>query len=295
MRRNSELFPDNMSSIRERMREERVDPAARRNEAVNMALIEAGLRIAGSRNPSLIGAIGEGALPAVQGYGQQLGQIRTEQRQARQDELELAKQEINRQFAVGQISASEHRNLTSEVGANNRLRQQLASQAAISARAEAAADRRFEREIAGRRETARLEGRMSFDEFMALPEDQRRNYLDFHGRGRADVAGAAPTLATVTRDLRELRTRLSELGPEPPQTSGLFGRANPAYARWQQESTALRNQITDAEALQRSMEDILRAGGRGRTQSSGGARPQDTTVAPTAPNSENRPDPLGLR
>jgi len=286
MRRNAELFPDNMGTIRDRIREERVDPAARRGEAANMALIEAGLRIAGSRNPSLIGAIGEGALPAVQGYNQQLGQIRTEQRQARQDELELAKQEINRQFAVGQISASEHRNLTSEVGLNNRMRQQLAAQAAISARSDAAADRRYDREIAGRRETARLEGRMSFDDFMALPEDQRRNYLEFHGRGRSDVAGAAPTLAAATRELQNLRTRLADLGPEPSRTTGWMGNSNPAHARWEQESAALRAQITDAEALSRAMEEILRTGGRGRTQASG---------VTATPNATNPSDPFGLR
>jgi len=148
MQQNAALFPDGMGSIRERMREERVDPAARRNEAVNMALIEAGLRIAGSRNPSLIGAIGEGALPAVQSYGQQLGQIRGEQREARRDELELAKQETNRQFAIGQISAAEYRsrmeniNRTLQVnamerGANARL---VASENAADRRAAAAAE-----------------------------------------------------------------------------------------------------------------------------------------------------------
>ena len=138
MRRNAELFPDNMSGIRSQMREDRVDPAARRNEAVNMALIEAGLRIAGSRNPSLIGAIGEGALPAVQSYGQQLGQIRGEQRQSRQDELELAKQEVTRQYAIGQISASEYRGLITEAAQNARLRQQLVAQGIQSERAIAA-------------------------------------------------------------------------------------------------------------------------------------------------------------
>ncbi len=108
-RENEGLFSDGIAGLRERAREERVDPEARRNQAVNMALIEAGLRIASSRNPSLMGAIGEGALPAVQSYNQQLGQIRTEQREARRDELEMAKQELNRQFSIGQISATQYR------------------------------------------------------------------------------------------------------------------------------------------------------------------------------------------
>lgn len=144
--RNRGLFPDTMAPLRERMQQDRVDPAARRGEALNMALIEAGLRIAGSRNPSLAGAIGEGAAPAVQSYGQQLGQIRTEQRQALRDEAELAKQEVNRQFAIGQISAAEHRNLIAEIGANARA---AAAERAASIRAgaaESAADRRAQAE-----------------------------------------------------------------------------------------------------------------------------------------------------
>ena len=144
--RNRGLFPDTMAPLRERMQQDRVDPAARRGEALNMALIEAGLRIAGSRNPSLAGAIGEGATPAVQSYGQQLGQIRTEQRQALRDEAELAKQEVNRQFAIGQISAAEHRNLIAEIGANTRA---AAAERAASIRAgaaETAADRRAQAE-----------------------------------------------------------------------------------------------------------------------------------------------------
>jgi hypothetical protein len=144
--RNRGLFPDTMAPLRERMQQDRVDPAARRGEALNMALIEAGLRIAGSRNPSLAGAIGEGATPAVQSYGQQLGQIRTEQRQALRDEAELAKQEVNRQFAIGRISAAEHRNLIAEIGANARA---AAAERAASIRAgaaETAADRRAQAE-----------------------------------------------------------------------------------------------------------------------------------------------------
>ena len=141
-RQNQGLFADGIGALRERAQQERVDPAARRSEAVNMALIEAGLRIAGSRNPSLVGAIGEGALPAVQSYGQQLGQIRAEQREARRDELELAKQELNRQFAVGQISATEFRTRMDNVNANLRA---ASAERAASIRAgasEAAADRR---------------------------------------------------------------------------------------------------------------------------------------------------------
>lgn len=193
MRRNEELFPNAMGGIRERMREERVDPAARRNEAVNMALIEAGLRIAGSRNPSLIGAIGEGALPAVQGYGQQLGQIRTEQRQARQDELELAKQEVNRQFAIGQISAAEHRNTISELGANARLRHQLAAEAIRSERANAA-----QAAIADRQAAAQTSITNRAIQIEEMRERRNREAAERQEEARARAAIAAD----VTRQLQ---------------------------------------------------------------------------------------------
>ena len=207
-RENQGLFADGIGALRERAQQERVDPAARRNEAVNMALIEAGLRIAGSRNPSLVGAIGEGALPAVQSYGQQLGQIRTEQRQARQDEMELAKQELNRQFAVGQISASELRARLAEVSADRRLSAQLAQQGAIAARQERSAEDRLNRDLTARREQARLEGRMSFAEYMALPAEQREFYDRMHGRGRADVAGLSEAMRTVQQSITEIQRQI---------------------------------------------------------------------------------------
>jgi len=193
MRRNEELFPNAMGGIRDRMREERVDPAARRGEAVNMALIEAGLRIAGSRNPSLAGAIGEGALPAVQSYGQQLGQIRTEQRQARQDELELAKQEVNRQFAIGQISAAEHRNTISELGANARLRHQLAAEAIRSERANAA-----QAAIADRQAAAQTSITNRAIQIEEMRERRNREAAERQEEARARAAIAAD----VTRQLQ---------------------------------------------------------------------------------------------
>jgi hypothetical protein len=178
--RNEGLFSDGIAALRNRANEERVDPVARRNEAVNMALVEAGLRIAGSRNPSLIGAIGEGGLPAVQSYQQQLGQIRQEQRESRRDELEMAKQELNRQFAIGQISAAEYRSLIAEAGANRRLAAQLASQGANQGRAIAA-------------ETARTE--------------------------RAFLSTVPGMVSEIGREIRPLRARLAELGPEPPENA----------------------------------------------------------------------------
>jgi hypothetical protein len=104
---SSVQFADRLSPLFARMQEGRVDPAARRNEAMNMALIEAGLRIASSRNPSLAGAIGEGAAPAVQAYSQQLGQIRQDQRQDLRDELQGALAQNQNDYYRGRLSQQE--------------------------------------------------------------------------------------------------------------------------------------------------------------------------------------------
>lgn len=58
---------------------QRTDPAARRSEATNIALLEAGLRIAGSNNPNAIGALSEGAA-ALPGFARQMSEIRRDQR-----------------------------------------------------------------------------------------------------------------------------------------------------------------------------------------------------------------------
>lgn len=58
---------------------QRTDPEARRSEATNMALIEAGLRVAGSQSPHFATAVAEAA-PALQGYSRALGDIRKDQR-----------------------------------------------------------------------------------------------------------------------------------------------------------------------------------------------------------------------
>jgi len=287
MRQNAALFPDGMGGIRDRMREERVDPAARRNEAINMALIEAGLRIAGSNNPSLVGAIGEGALPAVQGYSQQLGQIRSEQRQARQDELELAKQETNRQFAIGQISAAEYRSRMDNINANLRANAQERGANARAAALEAGADRRAAAAAASAEASDRRRGFITPEEYSRMTPEERETFRELRGMGRpADVAGSQGVLRTVTTDLRDLRTRLSELNSsEPSRTTGIWGRDNPAYARWLQEKAAIEAQIADQERLRRFHEGVLQTGRAGAQASSTTARP----------NATNPSDPFGLR
>lgn len=206
-RRNEGLFPDSIAALRNRAQEDRIDPAARRNEALNMALIEAGLRIASSRNPNLIGAIGEGALPAVQSYGQQVDRMRQEQRQARQDELEMAKQEIERQFRVGQISVAEYNALMREAGENRRLAASLSAQGAATSRAIASQEAQNARAIAAQ-------------------EAQTQRTL---------ISSLPPMIGETRRQIADIQARMSTLGPEPPQTvTGPFGgtRPNPRYETW---------------------------------------------------------------
>jgi hypothetical protein len=284
MRRNAALFPDNMSGIRSQMREDRVDPAARRNEAVNMALIEAGLRIAGSRNPSLIGAIGEGALPAVQSYGQQLGQIRGEQRQSRQDELELAKQEVTRQYAIGQISASEHRSLITEAGQNARLRQQLAAQGATTDRMMQLEGMRDARAIELARQQAHRQGHYTPQEFAALSPEQQAHAREMRPTRPLDTANVASSLNRENAQIISLREELGSLREAPSQTT-LFGAPNPEFARWTARKADLEARLRTSTARASELDNIL-IYGRPRPGAGG---------ATTGRNAVDASDPFGLR
>ncbi len=268
--RNEGLIPDTTGELRQRLQQDRVDPAARRNEALNMALIDAGLRIASSRNPSLLGAIGEGAAPAVQGYTQQLGQVRQEQRQARQDELELAKQDASRRFAIGQLTANEYRGIVQDINAERRARQQMAAAAASAGRADAAADRRLERQSTLQREELQRRGYYTPQEFAALTPEQQASVREMRGMGRpADVSGIAPVLNRLERQYDTTLQALDALGPEPSRTRGMFGSENPAFAEYQRQSQTLRERLAEIERRRREYEGVL-MGGRGR-QPQGGA------------------------
>lgn len=285
MRRTGELFPDNMSGIRDRMREDRVDPAARRSEAVNMALIEAGLRIAGSRNPSLIGAIGEGALPAVQSYGQQLNQIRGEQRQSRQDELELAKQEVTRQFAIGQISSAEYRSRMENINANARIAAQERGADRRAGASEAAADRRYteqarrDERLAATRltaDTASRHGRGEYtpQEFAALsPEQQTFVRERFPASARSD-------LATQQEEARARAAIASNVAQSLRDPGTMEGTRAQLIAARRRENPENRNPVvTDADVENHLIQRALRlqqaasAYGRQGQQGSGGAAP----------------------
>ena len=294
--RNAGLFPDMMGGLRERMQKERIDPAARKNEAINLALVEAGLRMAASKNPSFLGAVGEGAAPAVQSYTQQAGQIRAEQRQGLRDEMDLAKQEITRQYMVGQISAAEHRNLTAEIGANNRLRAQLAGQAANTDRVIKAEELRTERalnledrraENAAQRQgdLLRQQGYYTAEEWNAMSPERRAAVEDMlrirRNEPRLDVAGITGEINTIQRTLPALRERLSTLGNAPPETRSTYlglgePRRNPAYDAWKTERDDLMRQIEANQSRLLQLQQINLTGRRGSVS--------ETQGQPSAPS-----------
>jgi hypothetical protein len=134
MRRLEAAFPNNLAALREELEKGRTNPQERRREAQNLALMEAGLRMAASKNPSFLGSIGEGATPAVQSYGQQLGQIRQDERQDIRDRFSLEQANLQRMYALGQISAAEYRSRVAEAGANARAAAANETQRQISER-----------------------------------------------------------------------------------------------------------------------------------------------------------------
>lgn len=117
---NMARFPGLPADLEARMKAMRTKPEEERSKALNMSLIEAGLRMMASKNPSLLGSIGESAVPAVQSYAQQQAQIRKDQREDIKDELSVAQANLARAYYAGQITAAQYRTAVSELGANAR-------------------------------------------------------------------------------------------------------------------------------------------------------------------------------
>lgn len=138
--------PDQLRAMAEEVRRNRPSEGERRNEALNMALIEAGLRIAGSQSPHFAQALSEGAVPAVQGYTRAIGDIRKETREATKDELEVRMAQITNMYRAGQISASlynvERDSIDKELDRRNALqRANITAGSSAADRAEARKDR----------------------------------------------------------------------------------------------------------------------------------------------------------
>ena len=159
MERNLGMFPGIPQELMDRIRDSRTNEGDRRREAQNMALLEAGLRIAGSNNPNFLGAIGEGATPAAQTYAQQLNQIRQDRRADLQTDMAVAQADLQRRYMAGQISASELQRQTQMLMSREERASRLEAARiaaggadARASRAEEAANQRHQATMSGQRQ-----------------------------------------------------------------------------------------------------------------------------------------------
>jgi hypothetical protein len=210
MERNASLFPDTTADIRKQLSEMRTDPKARRDEALNMALMEAGLRIAASNNPRLAGAIGEGATPALQAYSQQTAQIRQDQRADIKDQLAIAQADLQRQYLNGQISGAELRARTQLLVAQMQERGANARAAATLARSDRA-------DVAGvpaamnatRSHLANLNTRL--ENLGAPPREQIGGGMFSSARPNPDYAAYMARRSAIEREIQESTNYMSTL------------------------------------------------------------------------------------
>jgi hypothetical protein len=271
MQRNMELIPGIPEELLNRLREGRTNEPERRRDAQNNALIEAGLRIAASNNPRLAGAIGEGALPAVQGYTQQRAQIRQDQRADLQSEMAAAQADIQRRYMAGQLSAAEYRSAMSEAGANERTRLQLAQQAAQHGSSQGAAESRFNRELAAQREARMARGEFTPQEYEAMSPERRALAAQIRETNRprnADTAGLAPAMTAIERRVAEAQTELANLGPRP--RPGTFNSRQEEIARWDAENRRITGDLERRRRQAETLFEQLTTGGRPRQNTPGG-------------------------
>lgn len=218
MERNLGMFPGIPQELMDRIKSSRTNEGDRRREAQNMALIEAGLRMASSNNPRLGAAFAEGAAPAVQSYGQQLSQIRQDQNADLTRDLAVAQQDLQRRYMAGQISASELQRQTQMLEIAARERQSLRTEAGAAGRAaasEARADARLTSQertaIAGREHTARMNAIRDINKEVGdiMGDTMRREAV----RSSLRQAGQpAPTDAQIMSTLR--RNAINRIFPD---------------------------------------------------------------------------------
>jgi hypothetical protein len=208
IRRLEDVFPNPAAGMAAELEKARINPGERRREAQNLALIEAGLRMMGNKNPSFLGAVGEAATPTVQTYAQQLGEIRKDARQDIRDRFELAKTEVNRQWMMGQIGAAEYRTRMQEIGAAQR---HAATEAGALARLQTQEANRVAaegRDAARAEATANRAAQQSLNE--ALRNPQLRQQVEERIRASRPRGDRAPV---TEREISEAITGLGFRGP----------------------------------------------------------------------------------
>lgn len=221
-----------------------VDGRARSNEALDMALISAGLRIAGSQSPHFAAALAEGATPAIQDYTNQRREIRSDQRADRAEGLAIANAQTSNDYRRGQLGATLAQ---IEAAERNSLRDN-------QTRLEAA---RIQASTAGAGAGAAASAQQRLIEWIGADPTRMATYQAMHGRDRADVAGIAPALNVLRQDIGALETRLEFPAPRNATPEVLAQRQG-----WE-------NQLRDLRArYSTGMERLM-----GDQRGAGGARP----------------------
>jgi hypothetical protein len=118
-----------LNSIMERMERERVNPATERENARNMALLQAGLAIAGGTSPHFAQNLA-GAIPAIQGYQTQMTNLRKEGRDELKAQFDLAKADVEAQYHQGMLTEHQRKTALDYLSnqETNAVRQRIATE-----------------------------------------------------------------------------------------------------------------------------------------------------------------------
>jgi hypothetical protein len=215
MRNYQQAFPSGLEGLRESLQRNRVNPEQRRREAQNLALVEAGLRMASSKNPSFLGSIGEGATPAVQSYAQQLGQIRQDERQDIRDRFSLEQANLQRMYALGQISAAEFRTRSAEAGASARAAAANETQRLIGERQATALESRERTAAATAEATAQRAMDAQLAQALRNPDLRQQTRMSLQAERSAQGNRTPVTEADISNAIVQLGIRPGVSSPQP--------------------------------------------------------------------------------
>ena len=111
------------------MERERVNPATERENARNMALLQAGLAIAGGTSPHFAQNLA-GAIPAIQGYQTQVTNLRKEGRDELKAQFDLAKADVEAQYHQGMLTEHQRKTALDYLSnqETNAVRQRIATE-----------------------------------------------------------------------------------------------------------------------------------------------------------------------
>ena len=116
------LQSDRMSPLEDKLAAQEADINSEKKNNINMALMEAGLNIANSTSPTVLGAIAQGGIPALKSYQQAQDQQRKEMRDLLGARTQIASQQ----------QSSDNSALQTGVSAYNSAQQQSLQQAQLA-------------------------------------------------------------------------------------------------------------------------------------------------------------------